>query len=89
MFSWHVIPGQMRELRIDGATNDLTIGFSKSSSHVGEGNELSWTNESEIQRVEEKTNPFALGSNTQKLLHEAYCLPHLYIFQEKFPQKHR
>ena len=44
----------MREVRVNGASDHLAVVGSELSSHVREGNQLSWADEGEIEWVEEE-----------------------------------
>ena len=46
-------------MRVNGASDDLAIVGSELSSHVREGDQLSWAHESEIEWVEEEAHPLA------------------------------
>ena len=60
LLAWHIIPCFVWEMRVDWASDDLTIVLGEFSSHIRKCNQFSWTDESEIQWVEEKANPFTL-----------------------------
>lgn len=53
-------PFHMGELRVNGGTDDFAVSLSESFSLVGEGDDFSGADKSEIQRIEEKDNPLSL-----------------------------
>ena len=59
--AWHLVPCLVREVRVNGAGDDLTVVLGKLLGHVGEGDELGGTDKGEIEWVEEETDPLALG----------------------------
>jgi len=60
LFSGGVDPGQVAEVRIRGAGNELTPDSRKVLGSIRECDDLSWTYECEVQWVEEKDHVFAL-----------------------------
>ena len=53
-------PGKMGEMRVSAAGYHLAVEGSKLCSTVIESNDLRWTNESEVQRVEEENHILSL-----------------------------
>lgn len=44
----------MREVRVNGRRNDLTVDFPELLGRVAESDDLSWAHEGEVQGIEEK-----------------------------------
>ena len=76
LLAWHIIPCFVWEMRVDWASDDLTIMLGKFSSHIRKCNQFSWTDEGEIQWIEEKANPFTLSKLNSKI---QWVLTHLRV----------
>lgn len=60
LVSWLLGVGVVREQRVSGGSQQYAVVFLELGVSIGEGQDLSWTHESEVQRVEEEHDVLAL-----------------------------
>lgn len=59
LLAWRIDPGQVAEVAVGRAGNQLATDFTEFSNTIGERNDLGWTNEGEVQWIEEEHQVFA------------------------------